>query len=121
MNEARQLLLALVPLITLAACQSGFHSSSRPVSIVSGLSVEEFLLSCQSPTNKKHGIRLVSIAPSRRVTIELLDSHRRYSTTPGHAFVSEEFGRSGLVLESASPSQQSAALSRSICTTTLVR
>jgi|GEM_PF-4845079 len=109
----------LVALMAFTACQSGYRSSSPPIS--HSLLVENFTLSARAPVRKELGLRLVSVALNRTVTIELLDGHRRFSAKPGRAFVSEKFGQSGLVLESASPSEQTAALSRTFCATSVGR
>jgi hypothetical protein len=107
---------ALVSLLFAVLPVSGCQNSSSVVvhsshTIAHG--VQEFSLFPRSRTSVEHGIRLLSVARDGTATIELTDSKRRLSATPGRAFISDEFGRAGLVLERSSFDEQSAQFSRS--------
>jgi hypothetical protein len=114
MNGFR-LLTYLATALFLVACQGRGYTAHD--TITHALTVQEFSLSAQSPVNREHGIRLVSIAGDGTTTIETTDTHRRLSAAPGKPFVSEEFGREGLVLDRASFRDQSASFSRFVCIT----
>jgi hypothetical protein len=97
--------------LLIPACQHGgpvvVHTSHT-----SAHGAQEFSLSARSPVSREHGIRLVSVARDGTAAIELTDSKRRLSARPGQPFVSEEFGRAGLVLERSSFAEQSAQFCR---------
>jgi hypothetical protein len=75
----------------------------------------EITLNRQQPSNSFIGARLVEIASDGTTTIEILETTNRLQAGVGAFFTSEDYGRSGLQVLSASFERQEVRLVRTWC------